>query len=158
MKPIISTWRTMLRFVTRTVPTGILASTSWLSEQTSPPTRLSESYADVIGELSKAGSAADERARAAGPAAGLLGTIAGLYQGALKFRSELVVLAAITVLLALFAQSARVEANVGDLTDDEDKLEIALYAVRRKEAYARLAGYFSGALGVALIGASIASG
>jgi hypothetical protein len=141
------------------VPSAILKSTSWLSEQGNPPSELAEqTYEDAVNGLSKAGTAADERARAAAPAAGLLGTIAGLYKGVLKFRPELVVLATVTVLLALFAQSARLEANPGDdKRSSAVKLDVALHALRRKEAYARLAGYFSGILGVGLIVASIAS-
>jgi hypothetical protein len=149
----------VLRVITRRVPDAILKSTRWLSEQDNPPSELPGSYEEFIDGLSKAGKAADDRARAAAPAAGLLGTIAGLYEGVLKFRPELVVLATITVLLALFAQSARLEANPGDTkTSSAVKLDVALHALRRKEAYARLAGYFSGVLGVGLIFASVASG
>jgi predicted anti-sigma-YlaC factor YlaD len=40
---------------------------------------------------------------------------------------------------------------------DEKAIEIAAYALRRKEAWARLAGYFAFALGMALIVLAIIS-
>jgi hypothetical protein len=100
--------------------------------------------------LSQAGKAADDRARAAAPVAGLLGTIAGVFKGSLEHRSVLVIAAAATILAALFAQSARVDQNPG-ATIDRRSLEIAAFALRRKEAWARIASYLAFGLAVALI-------
>ena len=150
----------MLYPITRWLPTVILWVTTLLSEAPSPlrPKDLPRDIPDeeLIQILSEAGKAADDRARAAAPAAGLLGTIAGIFHGNLEYRTELVIAAAATILAALFAQSARAEQIPGVGVNDES-LEIAAYAVRRKEAWARLASYFAFVLAAALIVFSITS-
>jgi len=92
--------------------------------------------------FSEGGKAADDRARAAVPAAGLLGTIAGIFHGTLQHRTVLVVVAAATILAALFSESARVEQNPGTPIDDSS-LQSAAYGLRRKEAWSRLASYLA---------------
>lgn len=152
--------RERLYLITRYLPSAILFVTLPLSEVDNPP-RPAElpaymSDEELMQQLSAAGKAADTRAAAAVPAAGLLGTIAGLYNGHLVGRTELVITAAATILTALFAQSARYEHMPGDAIDNA-AIEIAAYALRRKEAWARLASYFAFVLAVALIVLAVVS-
>lgn len=152
--------RRLLYPITRWLPTAILWVTTPFSEASNPlrPKDLPLDIPDeeIIQILSEAGKAADDRARAAAPAAGLLGTIASLFHGNLEYRTELVIAAAATILAALFAQSARAEQIPGVGISEESR-EIAAYALRRKEAWARLASYFAFVLAVALIVFSITS-
>lgn len=152
--------RCLLYPITRWLPTAILWVTTPLSEASNPlrPKDLPSDIPDeeLIQILSEAGKAADDRARAAVPAAGLLGTIAGIFHGSLEYRTELVIAAAATILAALFAQSARAEQIPG-VTINKESRAIAAYALRRKEAWARLASYFAFVLAVALIISSITS-
>jgi hypothetical protein len=155
------TVRRLLYSITRCLPSAILYVTLPLSEADNPrrPEALLETgipYDVLMRQLSDAGKAADDRARAAAPAAGLLGTIAGLFQGHLAGRTPLVIAAAATILTALFAQSARYEQAPGAEVDRR-AIATAAYALRRKEAWARLASYFATALALALIVLSIAS-
>jgi len=154
--------RRHLYLITRNLPSLILFVTLPLSEAGNPlrpeelPDRTSMSREQLMQQLSAAGKAADTRAAAAAPAAGLLGVIATLYNGGLSGRTELVIVAAATILAALFAQSARYEQMPGAAIDDH-AIEIAAYALRRKEAWARLASYFAFGLAGALIALSIVS-
>jgi hypothetical protein len=143
-----------LRPLTRWLPSLILWASAPFSEGPSPlrPEQLSRdaSREELAAEFSDAARAADGRARAAVPAAGLLGTIAGVFRGNLEHRTLLIVIAAATILAALFAESARVEQNPGSAVS-RSSLETAAYALRRKEAWGRLAGYLSFALAAALV-------
>jgi hypothetical protein len=153
--------RRWLHPITRTVPSAILLMTTWLTEAENPerPAALLKpgiSYPTLMQQLSQAGKAADDRARAAAPAAGLLGTIAGLFQGHLAGRTPLVIAAAATIITTLFAQSARCELTPGSEVDKR-AIEGAAYALRRKEAWSRLASYLAFGLAAALIVLSITS-
>lgn len=143
-----------LRPLTRWLPSLILRMTAPFSEAPTPPRpeQLSQDVSDeeLATELSEAARAADSRARAAVPAAGLLGTIAGVFRGNLEHRTLLIVVAAATILTALFAESARVEQNPGSAIN-RSSLETAAHALRRKEAWGRLAGYLAFALAAALV-------
>jgi hypothetical protein len=153
--------RRLLYPITRWLPSGILILSLPLSEADNPlrPDALLATgipQEQLMHQLSEAGKAADDRARAAAPAAGLLGTIAGLFQGHLAGRTPLVVAAAATILAALFAQSARYEQAPGSEIN-QSAIELAAYALRRKEAWARLASYLAFGLAAALIVLSITS-
>jgi hypothetical protein len=142
-----------LTLLTRTLPSAILKLTKPLS--TAPPPPLPEdveeiSDSDLADWLIEAGTTTGERTRAAVPAAGLLGTIAGLFKGTLAYPTLLVVLAAATILAALFGESARVETGPGRTLDREMRSR-SVFAVRRKEAWSRLASYLAFALAFLLI-------
>jgi hypothetical protein len=136
--------------VTRWLPRAILWITAPLSDAPTPPDPSDLPAGIALEDLAEAGNASSDRARAAVPAAGLLGTIAGIFHGTLQHRTLLVVVAAATILSALFSESARVDQGPG-ATIDDSALKTAAYGLRRKEAWSRVATYLAVALAAGLV-------
>jgi hypothetical protein len=145
----------MFQLVTRGVPTAILWVTGPASDAPNPDLRsglegkTSDELRELQSQFDDASQAADGRAAASVPAAGLLGAIAGVFSGTLEARTVLIVGSAATILAALFAANAQVNSNPGEVIDSE-VVTRAAYALRRKVAWARLSSYLAFLLATAV--------